>query len=287
MFYLFNLGNLLQLPEEYDVREHYKNYHCISFDDIRNQKSCGGCWAFSTAEVISDRYCIHSKGESQILFSEMELITCCKTLDNDPLAGCNGGYEYDGFRYWVTIGLPQSNCKKFLFEQGGDVVYYSDKLKCRETCDNGDFIQRYKGFSYSHISGEENIKREIYYNGPVTAAFYTYKSFNNYWINILPVNPNEIYENNDYFMKSSHSIKIIGWGIDQKSNKKYWLCVNSWGKDALHTGVFRFIRGINNCGIESYVNAGYFLDRIIDTNTEAYIVSRNKFFNFKNLTEDF
>ena len=60
------------------------------------------------------------------------------------------------------------------------------------------------------------------------------------------------------------------------------LCVNSWGKDALHTGVFRFIRGINNCGIESYVNTGYFLDRIIDTNTEAYIVSRNKFFNFKN-----
>ena len=38
----------------------------------------------TTAEVISDRYCINSNGKEQLLFSEMELITCCKTLDDDP-----------------------------------------------------------------------------------------------------------------------------------------------------------------------------------------------------------
>ena len=284
---LFNLGILIELPEEYDIRERYKEYNCKSFDDIRDQKNCGGCWAFSTAEVISDRYCIHTKGQKKFLFSEMELLTCCETLNDNPQAGCGGGDEYYGFHYWVTTGLPLNNCKKFLFNENEEIVDYSNKLKCKNICDNGGILLRDKGSLHSHITGEEDIKREIYNNGPVTAGFYYYNSFFDYWTNILPKNPNAIYKNNDLTKDGGHSIKIIGWGIDKESNTKYWLCVNSWGKDDLHTGVFRFIRGINNCGIESDVNAGYYLDKIIATNTDAYIVFRDNFFNFKNLNEDY
>ena len=286
--FLFNLVTLIELPEEYDVRERYKEYNCKSFDNIRNQKGCGGCWAFSIAEVISDRHCIHFKGQHQFLFSEMELLTCCVTLNDDPKAGCGGGNLYEGFHYWVTIGLPLYECKRFIFNKYEEVVDYSVKLKCRKSCDNGGVLVRDKGSLHSHISGEEEeIKREIYNNGPVAAGFDYYKSFYTYWKEILPKNPNAIYKNDDLTKEDGHSVKIIGWGIDKESNTKYWLCVNSWGKDEGHSGVFRFIRGINNCGIESNVNAGYYLDKIIASNTEAIIVYRDNIFNFKNLNEDY
>ena len=285
---LFNLGNLIELPEEYDVRERYKEYNCKSFYDIRDQKDCGGCWAFSTAEVISDKHCIHTKGKYQFLFSEMELLTCCKTLNDNPKAGCGGGDEYYGFHYWVTRGLPLKNCKAFLFDDGEEVLDNSEKLKCRNTCDDNSFMIRDRGYLHSFITGgEEEIKKEIYNNGPVTAGFDFYNSFFYYWNEILPKNPNAIYENFDLTKDGGHSVKIIGWGIDKESNTKYWLCVNSWGKDEGHSGVFRFIRGINNCGIESNVNAGYYLDKIIASNTEAIIVYRDNIFNFKNLNEDY
>ena len=60
------------LPEEYDLREEYKE--CESLRSIRFQDGCGGCWAFATAEVISDRICIESKGKKQPIISENELI---------------------------------------------------------------------------------------------------------------------------------------------------------------------------------------------------------------------
>ena len=115
IFFLFNLGILIQLPEEYDVRVRYKDYNCKSFYDIKNQKECEGCWAFATVEAINDRYCIHTKGQYQPSFSEMELLTCCVTLYDEPQAGCSGGNGYDGFHYWITNGLPTNDCKTFPF----------------------------------------------------------------------------------------------------------------------------------------------------------------------------
>lgn len=249
----------IDIPDEYDVRDHYS---CKSFNDIRNQKGCGGCWAFSTAEVISDRYCISSNGENQLIVSEMEILTCCKTLNDDPIqAGCSGGDEYDAFNYWVDTGLPSETCKPFLFEEDEVPSDSIEKLECKNSCEDGveKFI-KYQGYSHKQIKGEEEIKKEILTNGPVTAGYIFYEDFFNYWNN-LRYDSEKIYQNS---VKNSdpggHSVKIIGWGYSEKEKKKYWLCVNSWGKDEFHTGVFKFVRGINDCGIESDINTGYVED---------------------------
>ena len=284
--FLLNFGILIDLPEAYDVRDHYK---CDSFYDIRDQRGCGGCWAFATSEVISDRYCINSKGKNQLLFSEMELLTCCKNTSDSPIAGCDGGDEQLAFHYWIKTGLPTKSCKEFLFGENETVEPYSNKLKCLTKCSNTNInIERYKGSFQSFISGgEEEIKREIYFNGPVTAAFNATVDFQNYWIYTLPKDPNATFEGKCSTGKVNHSVKIIGWGKNETTNQKYWLCVNSWGKSGANKGIFRIIRGKNNCGIESNINAGYINERILDSKEKPLFVFRDQFYTFKNLTNDF
>ncbi len=50
----------------------------------------------------------------------------------------------------------------------------------------------------------------------------------------------------------NHSIQIIGWGVEEGTNIKFWICRNSYG---IHFGEefghFRVRRGSNDFGIES------------------------------------
>ena len=170
-----------------------------------------------------------------------------------------------------------------------EIEVHKDKLKCLDTCSTeGMELVRYKGsFVKRILGGEEEIKKEIYNNGPVTASFDFYNDFYDYWYKGLSHDPLKIYQHSDKEVKSGrHAIKIIGWGIDHVNQKKYWLCVNSWGKSDYYNGVFRFIRGINDCGIESDITAGYF-NKILYTLIDFINAGRDLFLSFKNLNEDY
>ncbi|XP_040077831.1 cathepsin B-like [Ixodes scapularis] len=64
-----------ELPESFDARQHWP--HCDSIGLIRDQSSCGACWAFSAVSAMSDRICIHSQGKIQVNISAEDLLTCC------------------------------------------------------------------------------------------------------------------------------------------------------------------------------------------------------------------
>ena len=75
--------------------------------------------------------------------------------------------------------------------------------------------------------------KEIYIIGSVTASFFTYKDFGNYWNKNCSNDLKGIYNHSEEGEKTgSHTIKIIGWGNEIINGKEvpYWLCVNSWGK---------------------------------------------------------
>ena len=55
-------------------------------------------------------------------------------------------------------------------------------------------------------------------------------------------------------MLGGHSIKIIGWGVE--NNVKYWLIANSWGDSWGEKGYFRMLKGENECGIEDEADTG-------------------------------
>jgi cathepsin B len=70
------------IPKEFDSRLQWKD--CIH--PIRNQEKCGSCWAFAASEAFSDRLCIASKSELNLIFSPESLVECDKSD-----FGCQGG----------------------------------------------------------------------------------------------------------------------------------------------------------------------------------------------------
>lgn len=50
---------------------------------------------------MSDRVCIHSKGEVNFHFSADDLVSCCYTCG----MGCDGGYPGSAWHYWVRNGI--------------------------------------------------------------------------------------------------------------------------------------------------------------------------------------
>ncbi len=60
------------LPNAYDFRSEY-SAKCKSPLQIFDQGSCGGCWAFSVAGTLSDRFC---RGGKDVILSTQDLLNC-------------------------------------------------------------------------------------------------------------------------------------------------------------------------------------------------------------------
>ena len=64
------------LPENYSAHAHYPR--CLS--GVRNQRSCGSCYAFASLNMIAERKCIADEKTSGsgtlVILSEQDMVSC-------------------------------------------------------------------------------------------------------------------------------------------------------------------------------------------------------------------
>lgn len=151
---------LIQLPAQFDGREKFK--HCIH--PIRDQGNCGSCWAFGATEALSDRFCIKGK---DVILSPQELVSCV-----DLNYGCRGGYLEFAWSFLQSTGAVTEQC--FPYINGVERITPG----CVKSCTN-PLIKyvKHKAKSIIKPSTIEDIKLEIYNNGPVETGFEVYKDF--------------------------------------------------------------------------------------------------------------
>ncbi|CAF1319105.1 unnamed protein product [Adineta ricciae] len=248
------------IPENFDAREQWPN--CPTLKEVRDQGSCGSCWAFGAVEAMSDRICIASNGAQNAHISAEDLVSCCKTCG----FGCNGGFPQAAWSFFkgtglVTGGNYDSNegCRPYTIEACDHHVNKTlppcqgegKTPKCTKACIESYTVpytdDKHHGDSvYSIKSNEQQIQTEIMKNGPVEGAFTVYSDFLLY--------SSGVYKRTSGTTLGGHAIKILGWGVE--NGTPYWLIANSWNQDWGDNGFFKILRGKNECGIESGIVAG-------------------------------
>uniref|UniRef100_A0A1I7UBU8 Pept_C1 domain-containing protein n=1 Tax=Caenorhabditis tropicalis TaxID=1561998 RepID=A0A1I7UBU8_9PELO len=251
------------IPDSFDSRAQWPN--CPSISKIRDQSSCGSCWAVSAAETISDRICIASNGQTQLSISADDINACCGMVCGN---GCNGGYPIEAWRHYVKKGYvtggsyqEKTGCKPYPYppcEHHVNGTHYkpcpSDMYptdKCERSCQAGYALTYQQDLhfgqsAYAVSKKATEIQKEIMTHGPVEVAFTVYEDFEHY--------TGGVYVHTAGPSLGGHAVKMLGWGVD--NGTPYWLCANSWNEDWGENGYFRIIRGVNECGIESGVVGG-------------------------------
>jgi len=118
-----NLLSYLSVPEGFDSRTKWAN--CIH--PVRDQQNCGSCWAFSSSEVLSDRFCIASNGKIDVVLSPQYQVSC----DSGDLA-CQGGRLPDVWTFLENKGTVTDSCSPYSSGLNGTVPSCSDLSSCAD-----------------------------------------------------------------------------------------------------------------------------------------------------------
>jgi len=214
------------VPASFDARTQWPD--CIHA--IRDQQSCGSCWAFAGSEAMSDRVCIASGSAVNAVLSPEDMVEC-----NTANMGCGGGWLGVAWKYLESTGIVTDSCLPYTSGDGS-------AGKCPNACSNSESWVKHKcqKDTITKSTTVDEIKSDIFAHGPVETGFTVYADFMSY--------KSGVYYHVTGRQEGGHAVKILGWGHDDASNLDYWLCANSWNTDWGEKGFFRIKQG--DCGID-------------------------------------
>ena len=238
---------------------------------VRDQSSCGSCWAFGSTEAFTDRRCI-AYGD-QTFYAAEDTTACCSGLKCGMSTGCNGGQPTSAWKWFASAGVTTgggfetmntgATCNPYPFEACAHHVTSdvypacpSDEYstpKCSASCLDTGYGKKYADdkvvakSAYS-VSSAAKMQEELVTYGPITAAFTVYEDFTSY--------QSGVYQHTSGKQLGGHAIEIVGYGVDAASGLPYWKVKNSWNDSWGNGGYFWILRGSNECGIEGTVSAG-------------------------------
>lgn len=215
----------VELPDEIDWSQ------LGAVTDIKDQGSCGACWAFSTTGSLEGRGFI-ATGSLPVL-SEQQFIDCDGT-DN----ACNGGLMDQAFDFAQkhSGGLCTESSYPYI-GQAGNCKTGTDHA-AGESCTVGLDANLMTG--WKDVDNSEEALAEAVAEGPVSVRvdgtrMQLYKS------GILKGTCGAVL---------NHGVLVVGYGVD--SGTKYWKVKNSWGRSFGENGYIRLLkgkRGTGECGI--------------------------------------
>jgi len=193
---------------------------------VKNQGSCGSCWAFSTTGAIEGRSFISSG--KLISLSEQDLVDCSKQN-----SGCNGGLMDYAFEFVESNG-------GLCTEEDYPYVAYQH-WRCEEdSCTKADPITGYMDVRASTSALEAACSQ-----GPVSIAIEAdQSSFQQYSGGVLTASCGTSLD---------HGVLLVGYGTEGVND--YWKVKNSWGKYWGESGYIKLCRNCNanngdgQCGI--------------------------------------
>jgi len=206
--------------------------------DVKNQGSCGSCWAFSTVVSLEGQQA--KKTGKLVSLSEQNLVDCVKGEklpgDDSPCCmGCRGGLMNDAFQYMID---HQSGG----IDTEASYAYTGRSGTCAFDASKEGGTKKITKFTAIPQGDEDALLDAVATVGPVAIAVDASIGWQLYFGGIM--HPTLCSSNPK---KMDHGVAIVGYGTEK--GKDYWIIRNSWGKMWGEHGYARMIRGKNACGL--------------------------------------
>nr|XP_056710990.1 cathepsin O [Euleptes europaea] len=211
------------LPARFDWRD--KN----AVTPVRNQETCGGCWAFSVVGSIESAYAMKRNVLEEL--SVQQIIDC--SYNNN---GCNGGSTINALKWLNQTHVKLVRDSEYSFKAQTGLCHYFSRS------DFGVSITGYTAFDFS--MQEEEMKKKLVKWGPLVAIVDAVS-----WQDYL----GGIIQHHCSSGEANHAVLITGF--DTTGSTPYWIVRNSWGRSWGIDGYARVKIGSNVCGIADEVSA--------------------------------
>ncbi|KAJ3637180.1 hypothetical protein MTP99_000656 [Tenebrio molitor] len=193
---------------------------------VKNQASCGSCWAFSTVGALEAHYRI--RYGRTVTLSEQQLVDCVPH-------GCRGGWMPNAYLYIARNGGINYD-RDYRYEARDNACRYRSSMPRVSV----------RGYAYLTGPNEEMLKDMVVTHGPVSVAFDSGGNFAGYRGGVY-------YNPRCSTNKFTHAVVIVGYG--RENGQDYWLVKNSWGSNWGQGGYVKMARNRgNHCGIASHAS---------------------------------
>ena len=218
------------LPESHNFYQ--QNPNC-RFNEV--QPKCAASYALAPASAYRNRFCKFNMGED--FTPSLDYLFNCDTKNN---RGCKKGFLLRSLDFVNDAGYVSEKCFKDLNSEEGKCPSESELSSC----------QHYKLNGYCVLEGVDDIKREMFKNGPVVTIIQPFHSFLLYNKGLYNIDENETK------LDGLQAVKIIGWDTDN-NGKEWWIIENFWGQNWGEDGTARVLIGSEDSLLDKFAVAIY------------------------------